>query len=294
MTEQGKGPLTRLKQDHLRGIIKILLNTQQARIRDGRVQLRIHDCMCGVGENEIFGLTIDGSPRSIITAASNQFDALIGDGCTEDMAENLHFLFTDIRQKATEKLNRILAHGYQMGGLRFGPHPHLTPSPNSPDSFVTIETKEAADAILESADYLSRSGKNRLVLLVDPNGPKALPYPELKNLLTSIFTRNKVAVILYIAATAIKRIRKSGYGPAWVSGFREMLLDGFKAAGNSWIRKPVPGDAWQWTMICYYGKSFAPRHDWKKAGFIRLDDASADEVIRALDLTKDEKKNVRV
>ncbi len=48
---------------------------------------------------------------------------------------------------------------------------------------------------------------------------------------------------------------------------------------TGWIRKPIEGDAWRWTMIPTFGL-FEPRNSWGKQGYVSLKTQEAKEIIK--------------
>lgn len=106
--------------------------------------------------------------------------------------------------------------------------------------------------------------------------------------------RKRADVIVHFSATAFKRVLK--YQPAqknmsdWFGRVRTVFVDSLGASKDAWIRRRLPGDGDQWTMIVYWAPKY-PDQDWNKGGFIKLGSDEGSNEIRDLSLTGSEKKD---
>jgi hypothetical protein len=120
-----------------------------------------------------------------------------------------------------------------------------------------------------------RRRERRLILIIDPNGPYGMPYEFIRKIMQSEY-REQVDIILNFPVTAMKRLhglRKAKRCVAeWIGAFDDVLINNLRANNEAWIREPIKGDSWQWTMLCYWG-GFAPRGDWKAERFVKLGSA---------------------
>ena len=214
------------------------------------------DVFCGTGRNLVDGEIVDGSPIRMLDGwmkANNQ-------------RVKTSFWFSDIRQEACSTLEKIIK-------SRYGAE-------------IPVKKMSASDAVNEIGNYLEAHPSTYLCLTLDPNGPKDFPKIETQDLIKSF--PNRVDVNPYISATAVNRQlgarNKAGYQlNSWLAGI-ENLDEGFVKTlvidkRTGWIRRPIDGDGWRWTMIPTFG-IFEPRNPWDKQGFINIKSDEAEKVIK--------------
>lgn len=256
MTFQGSSKVvTPAKQYGLGGIIYMqILRTKK---RPGSTI--IADVFCGEGTNRLsLDEKINGSPITILEAYTKAVTA----GAKTRQA--VSFAFSDIRPEAITGLYKNIEETY----------PDLIPC-------TALIAGDAKDVVTMLHQELLETDHN-LILVVDPNGYKDLPFEELTKLGTDPQLLKRVDIILHLSATANKRIlaaAKAGINLTieWAMPFKEMVLQ-IAGGRDGWIRKQLKGDAWQWTLIPLFG--YSPRNDWSKNGFIKL---SSDEGMALLD-----------
>ena len=143
---------------------------------------------------------------------------------------------------------------------------------NSYFNLCEIEKLTASEAMSSDIEWLGSDRRHRLILILDPNGPKYLPFHQIMQLLNGPL-RTQVDVIIHISGGAIKRVL--GWAPAqkgmldWFGRFETIFVSALSAEAEAWIREPIPGDSSQWTMMVYWAKPI-PQGDWQKQGFVKL------------------------
>jgi hypothetical protein len=135
-----------------------------------------------------------------------------------------------------------------------------------------------------------------LIGFIDPNGTTDLPYLEMMSLLTDKRVTNRCDLFVNISATSLKRINRSPAAQArvrdWVGRLDNLFVNVLGITGNqAWIRKPIPGDAQQWTIIAYWSRP-NPYFDWPKAGFVPIGTRAADKALEHYSTTNDDKELV--
>jgi hypothetical protein len=93
----------------------------------------------------------------------------------------------------------------------------------------------------------------------------------------------RVDILSYVSATQYKRRR--GVDPG-----RPYLSDHVKAVGKKVVLIRRPQTAWHWTFIMFSNWENMP--EWRKHGFYRLDSETGAEIMRQLDLSEREHREV--
>ena len=207
------------------------------------------DVFCGEGHNVIDGAVLAGSP---ITMAQ----AVDASGISE--TKDVFLLCSDIRKDAVLSLTR-----------------HFSES--NYDCETSIYQRTAAEQLKLIHEIAKREKSSHFIITIDPNGPKTLPFDEIKAISSDPALKNRVDFIVNVSATSIKRMihhRKStgvNYD-WWIRTVESIGNDIILAIANhykgAWIRKPL-GDRQGWLMVAYFNWS-PPKHDWGKAGFFDL------------------------
>lgn len=255
---QGKSNLTPRKEFEIEGVSHMRLTQFKNKYFDYD-HIIMADVFCGRGTNEIGGEIIDGSPIRLLNGFTKVRNNRSKDKCI--------FWFTDIRKPACDALKRLIDTKYDL--------------PNK----MLVEPMSAADSINHIGNLLKTNSSSYLFLVLDPNGPKDFPKSEVEDLLSEFSKR--IDVIPYISANSINRCLQSRnlagrQFKGWL-GEIENFDEGFVQSLSSdkrkgWIREPIKGDKFRWTMIPTFG-SMAPKCDWKKQGYVNLDSDEAKEII---------------
>jgi len=252
---QGNSKHTERKEIEIKGVTSMRLNQFKSKYFKYK-EVICADVFCGTGRNLVDGNIVDGSPIRMldgVLAANNK-------------TLKTQFWFSDIRKSACDTLGKIIESRY--------------------DLQIPIQQMSAADAVNKLGNYLNDHPGAYLCLTLDPNGPKDFPKTETQDLLSEFSKR--VDVNPYISAGAMNRQlgarNKAGYQlNSWLAGI-ENFDEGFVrdlVAYNrdGWIRRPLTGDAWRWTMIPTFGM-FKPRNSWGKQGYVSLNSKEAKDVIQ--------------
>jgi len=127
--------------------------------------------------------------------------------------------------------------------------------------------------------FPSRDEKELGLVFIDPSGNK----PDLQTLKHIAQMRPKMELLLYLAATNIKR--EFGYTNRYLSDYmREM-------GKEYWlIKKPLKGDKFQWTFLL--GSNSDIFKDYKKIDFLRLDSDEAQKFFPILELTAKQRQDL--
>lgn len=127
--------------------------------------------------------------------------------------------------------------------------------------------------------FTSRDDKELGLVFIDPSGNK--PHLETLKYITQM--RPKMELLLYLAATNIKR--EFGYTNRYLSDYmREIGKDYWL------IKKPTKGDKFQWTFLL--GSNSDIFKDYKKIDFLRLDSAEAQKFFPILELTTKQRQDL--
>jgi three-Cys-motif partner protein len=262
-THQGASPIvTPMKQGNFAGIVEMRLIQHSRRLASGECsQLTIADPFSGDGENTIEGLAIDGSPLSILTGLERAFVK-----CPDlrAVSANIKIRLSDLRKDSIhEAAKRIVAKFDKQFDL-YGVNHYTT--------MVDIDRMLAAEAVARLIEWLGEDSKRRLILIIDPNGPKTLPYLLVQQLLTGTL-RRQADIVIHISANAISRVLAWQQAQInmkeWFGTFPSMFIHALGADSSAWIRMPLVGDKSRWTIMAYWG-DLAPRSDWRKQGFVHL------------------------
>jgi hypothetical protein len=254
-THQGKSQHTERKEMEIKGVTSMRFNQFKSQYFKYK-EVLCADVFCGTGRNLVDGEIVDGSPIRMIDGWKTANNQKI----------KTKFWFSDIRQSACDTLHKIIKSRY--------------------DYEMPIYKMSAADAVNELGNYLAKNPQTYLCLTLDPNGPKDFPKHELQDML-SAFAKT-VDVNTYISPGAMNRQlqarNKAGYQlSSWLHGIENfdtgLVRDLISNGRFGWIRKPIVGDAWRWTMIPTFG-IFKPRNAWEKQGFVSLKSQEAKDVIK--------------
>jgi hypothetical protein len=248
---QGSSSHTERKEFEIEGVTAMRVNQYKNKYFKFSHVL-FADVFCGAGVNAIDDNVVDGSPVRLLNGYLKS--------ATNHLPFRSGFWFSDIRTEACEKLSKLIS-------ARF---PKL---PNRPQ----IQAMSAADAINHIGNVLSHTKDAFVFLILDPNGPKDFPKTEVEHLISAC--SSQIDVIPYISATTINRClqarNKAGRDfDWWISGI-ENFDSGFVSAltqngRKGWVRKPIPGDKFRWTMLPTFGR-MPPRNDWGKQGYVDIE-----------------------
>jgi hypothetical protein len=127
--------------------------------------------------------------------------------------------------------------------------------------------------------FTSRDDKELGLVFIDPSGNK----PDLGTLKYITQMRPKMELLLYLAATNIKR--EFGYTNKYLSDYMREI------GKEYWlIKKPIKGDKFQWTFLL--GSNSDIFKDYKKIDFLRLDSAEAQKFFPILELTTKQRQDL--
>ncbi|MDZ7319925.1 MAG: hypothetical protein ONB11_12255 [candidate division KSB1 bacterium] len=117
------------------------------------------------------------------------------------------------------------------------------------------------------------------LVFIDPSGNK----PDLPTLKHIARMRPKMELLLYLAATNIKR--EFGYT-------NRLLSDYMREIGKEYwlIKKPIKGDRFQWTFLL--GSNSDIFKAYKKIDFLRLDSIEAQKFFPVLELTAKQRQDL--
>lgn len=124
-----------------------------------------------------------------------------------------------------------------------------------------------------------RDDKELGLVFIDPSGNK----PDLKTLKHITNMRPRMELLLYLAATNIKR--EFGYTNRYLSDYMREI------GKEYWlIKKPNKGDKFQWTFLL--GSNSDIFKDYKKIDFLRLDSDEAQKFFPVLELTAKQRQDL--
>ena len=207
------------------------------------------DVFSGEGHNVVNGEVLAGSPIKMAQAIDVS-------GIVE--TKEVFLMCSDIRRDAIHTLTR-----------------YFSESDHSCET--SIYQRSAADQLRFIHDIAKQESNSHFIITIDPNGPKTLPFKEIKDLSSDPALRNRIDFIVNISATSIKRMirhrQSAGVNYDWWIGTiesigRDLVMEIAKHYKGAWIRKPL-GDRQGWLMVAYFNWK-PPNNDWKKAGFIDL------------------------
>lgn len=277
-TVQGASAITRKKECDINGLAYMqFMRTANAFIGlPGKQYIRRYrytDALCGGGLNVVEGEIIEGSPYAISNALvqAGQKNGNVRAAVTRRLID---LNFSDIRQEAASSLADLIENDFDDKFRELFQLNHFS-------NAVNIDRLAAVDAVKRDINWLWEDRDHRLALCIDPNGPKALPFVELAELLTNSRTRRRADVTVNISATAVKRVLSVPIAQKeiseWIGQFRTMFIDVLGANEKAWVRLPLDGDPQQWTIMTYWASM--PKHDWRSAGFV---DIKSDEGLEAI------------
>ncbi len=117
------------------------------------------------------------------------------------------------------------------------------------------------------------------LVFIDPSGSK----PNLETLKYVTQMRPKMELLLYLAATNIKR--EFGYTHKYLSDYMQEI------GKEYWlIKKPIKGDKLQWTFLL--GSNSDIFKDYRKIDFLRLDSAEAQKFFPKLELSAKQRQGL--
>lgn len=216
------------------------------------------DVFCGTGTNVIGDEIVEGSPLKMLNGFQKANNG--------KLKSEVGFWFSDIRKNACLALNKLIQ-GYSCND-------------------ITIEPRDAKDAINILAETLYQYKDIYLFLILDPNGPKDFPKEEVNDLVKAF--HNRVDIIPYISATSIKRVINArdkakmdfkgwlGEIENFDTGFVSCLTDKNR---DGWIRAPIKENPQQWTMIPTFGR-LIPNNGWEKQGYYKLNSLEGKNAIK--------------
>lgn len=127
--------------------------------------------------------------------------------------------------------------------------------------------------------FPSRDEKELGLVFIDPSGNK----PDLSTLKHITHMRPKMELLLYLAATNIKR--EFGYTNRYLSDYMREI------GKEYWlIKKPIKGDKFQWTFLL--GSNSDIFKDYKRIDFLRLDSDEAQKFFPVLELTAKQRQDL--
>lgn len=279
----GSVAATPIKQDGVVGIFDL-----QATRWKNYNPLVFVDLYAGSGRNVIGGESINGSPLSILGG--------IYRAVSKSRSRPPHpwlIVFNDIAPgRATSLLPENVMRWQEENGLPVNADSLCMRLKDGSEFVVPIKylCGPSDDVVQAMRTALDAGFRAHFVMLVDPNGPKDAPWPDLQ----MIWNRHGryVDLVLHIAATILKRVSKArdsvGYDFAPMPNHIAGMLDLFTRCGG-WIREPVGADQWTIAMISKY----PPKSGWaqKNASFHLINSPDGQQTIKRLTYTKKEIKN---
>ncbi len=283
ISDQGRSEkATPAKQVHLEGLVSMRCQMLSNYLSKGWASsLTFRDAFCGDGENVVGGKAINGSPISIIHGLVSAHRKCIA---LRPVDHLIKCKFSDVRADAIAALIPKLSHKFTIESNLF--------TFNIWESKAEAESKCATEAISEDIRYLEANRKARLFLVIDTNGPSDIPFLLLQKILNDSSMRRRVDVVIHFSATAFKRVLN--FKPAqknmeeWFGRVETLFVETLSADETAWIRRPLLGDAQQWTLMVYWAKPY-PDSDWNKQGFVKLGSSEGHDIIRHYTLTAKER-----
>lgn len=258
---QGLSQYTARKEFEIEGITSMRLNQfKNCFFKFPRILCA--DVFCGTGVNEVGNEIIDGSPIKLL---NGYFKANNG-----KLNREVHFWFSDVRQKACEALGLLINESNYNLNL----------------NNIYIKPQSAKEAINKLGNALNTHKDVYLILVLDPNGPKDFPKWEVIDLIKAFHGR--IDIVPYISATSIKRCvsarKKANIDfKGWlgeIENFDEGFIDSLTdKKRQGWIREPIKGDQQQWTMLPTFG-CMPPKSNWKKQGYVDLESTEGEQVVK--------------
>ena len=280
-TIQGASKYTERKEMEVFGITQMRLR-QLKGLGPSRYysELIIADVFSGSGENVLANSDepIEGSPVKIIQALDSALHNKNGFNPMGLEDKSIRLWFSDIRPAAVSHLEGILSAHKMPSGLNIK---------------CKVVQSEASRAIEQMHEHLDRKPSARLILVVDPNGPKQFPRDEVLRLLKR--HSDKVDVIPYISATAVNRCLhhrdscdvKYDWWLSSIEGFDTGFVFAIAEKRHGWIRLPIHGDNQKWLMMPTFSPNLVPQNDWAKQGFVEI---NSEEGIKAISVYAGDRK----
>lgn len=244
---QGVSDVTQKKEMDFYGICNTRLC--QRKFQPYIKQVYLFDVFCGDGQNIVNGNIITGSSLKMA-------QAIEASGISE--TKDVFLICSDIRKDAVSKLN--------------------TQFSSSQYSFENIVVQRTASEQIKHIHKIAREDKNaHFIIVVDPNGPKTLPFDEIEAIAKDSAITKRVDIVVNVSVTSIKRMVQHRISAGakydwWIKTVECLGRDFFKKLARNykgaWIRKPL-GDRQGWVVLAFFNWS-PPRNDWSKAGFINL------------------------
>ena len=263
---QGAGALTEQKVIGVQGIVHTRLTMRK--FKAGEVTI-VADVFSGDGVNEISeDEVVNGTPIAVINGY------LLSRNRGNAAKSEIRIVATDIRPSAIERLRATVR--------------NMFPSLNERKLTFACAVREAAEQIKALHQSLRKNPLRRLILILDPNGPKDFPFAEVEAVSTDPMVKDRVDIVIHISATSMKRViglaKKGTYRLDWWDAAIQHLGKDFLlklAAGRpGWIRKMTPGDPWQWLVIAFFSGT-PPKNDWERKGYVQIEsDEGRNEIER--------------
>jgi len=253
---QGVSDVTKKKEMDFFGICNTRL--AQRKFQSYIKQVYLCDVFCGDGQNVINGEILSGSPVKMA-------QAIEGSGITE--TKDVFLICSDIRRDAITKLNE-----------------HFSSSQYSFNHAIIQKTASEQIKYIHQAAREDRDA--HFIVVVDPNGPKALPFEEIESIAMDQSITKRVDIIVNVSATSIKRMVQHRLSAGakyewWIKAVEYLGRDFFQRLARhykgAWIRQPL-GDKQGWVMLAYFNWS-PPKNDWSKAGFINLNSKKGQQAL---------------
>ena len=282
-TIQGASKYTERKELELYGVTKTRITQLKGSAAPFYHNVLIADVFSGTGINSVESDTIAGSPIRILDAVDAAIHNASGFDPGALIDKSIRVWFSDIRQTAINSLNDLLSERSIPEGMNM--------------KYQAVQM-DAASAIEKIQTYLDQrmvyAGKQknpkqhhpRLILVLDPNGPKQFPRDEVLYLLKHHSPR--VDLIPYISATAVNRCInhrdkcdvKYNWWLSSIEGFDTGFVFAIAKGRPGWIRLPIPGDTQKWLMMPSFSPNLRTHNAWEKQGFVMINSKEGIEAIK--------------
>lgn len=257
MAKQGASALaTPSKQQALFGIHQMYARRLKT-IFDGCVVFG--DIFCGSGENHVGDEIIDGSPISILKGVTSAIQTFR----KEPHRYNAVFVFSDIMpERSLIQLPDAIENFQRKSGLPVDRNHLIVANDHGFYDMPIYYAGHDAEYMVSYLNGLMESERNlRMMLTIDPNGPKALPVDELALLWK--MQQQRLTMNLHISATSLKRCSKAAISTGYDFGFTppnlKALLDIFTTNPHGWFRDAIGADQWVLMMLTRY----EPKGGWR-------------------------------
>jgi len=246
------------------------------------------DLYAGSGVNEIGGVEINGTPLSILHGIHDAIRS------SKTEVHRMACIFSDIAtSRATVLLpERVEAFQRELG-LPENRNELVVATRRGQVVRVPIFYRESSATEMARLihQYATQNPRTRILVGIDPNGPKDAPWPELGRLMNAVGSR--VDLYVHLAATAMKRVagaRATGIKFAPMPDHIQHAIN-FIMSGNGagWIREPIGAD--QWTLMLLTKNP--PKHGWANQGYYLINSPEGREVIKRMSMTKKELASIQ-